>query len=505
MQGYKPEFVVREQMFSTTSHLDSNAYYNERGGSIKDLSTKLVYLLGSKYDNYPISTKAYGEMLNGKSTVKEVDDLRYKYPVMGRDYQATTVAVTNPVLTADALGASHGLFEVVFTSKWFKIYNIIESSRGVQARVMEEPKQEGKFWRYKLQLITNRPSVFCPATEVQAGTPWVDLYSAVSLERRLASDTNVVLPGSVQNQLGVFSKSISWGDKLNLDRVMDFTVTLDGQESKNWISWHMYQFEKAWLEECETKYWYSRYNRDANGEINLKELRTGEAITLGSGILEQIQNYSTYTNLTYSKLENLLSNTFFGMSDSANKVVTLYTGTGGMREIDTALRQRYGNLFGSANVVINTDKFLEGNGHNLGLTGFFDHAYFIDGYRLNVKHCSIFDKGRNALKSPKHPISGLPLESYRMVFIDDEAQDGQPNVQLLTLKGYSPYVHHITLGGTDAPKDLMVMNNISSVQSSSAPLRESGYNEGSYQRYCVGGVQILRANRCFNLECILGL
>ena len=91
----------------------------------------------------------------------------------------------------------------------------------------------------------------------------------------------------------------------------------------------------------------------------------------------------------------------------------------------------------SGSYIKNTDPsaFMSGGSSALQFGGFFTSYKHIDGHVITVRHLPLFDHGARALNSPKHPVSGLPLESYRMIFLDMSSYDGQKNVQMISRKG----------------------------------------------------------------------
>jgi len=133
------------------------------------------------------------------------------------------------------------------------------------------------------------------------------------------------------------------------------------------------------------------------------------------------------------------------------------------------------------------------------LGGYFTGFYHIDGYTIKFKYNSMFDTGAVAMNSPKHPESGLPLESYRMVFIDDSMQDGEANIIRVSQKG-RPYIDGIVKGLTNVPKGLQIMGGTTGLEGSK--FLSTDMDESSYVRLASVGIQIRRANRCFDLQCI---
>ena len=65
------------------------------------------------------------------------------------------------------------------------------------------------------------------------------------------------------------------------------------------------------------------------------------------------------------------------MSDANNKSVTLFTGIGGAREFDNALKSYTGGF--AAGWTVNAEsKFITGSGRSLGMTGDFTRYDHID-------------------------------------------------------------------------------------------------------------------------------
>ena len=166
----------------------------------------------------------------------------------------------------------------------------------------------------------------------------------------------------------------------------------------------------------------------------------GQPVVSGPGLFEQIINKDTYSTLTQKKIEDVIGDLFYGMTEATDKQVTLFTGIGGAREFDKALRNYYANGISStsvnnqnSNAYLRTteSKFITGTGRSLGITGYFTSYDHVDGHTVNVVKVPLFDHGPVAQASKKHPETGLPLESYRMVFVDQSTYDGEYNLQMI--------------------------------------------------------------------------
>lgn len=492
------QYQVRETVYDPKSMLDEQNFYHQKQGGPSELTKKLTYVLGDYNNNYPIAMMTMGNIASS-STIKEIDDVQFTYPVMGRDDKACDITST-PYGAGDKPGVGHSLFKLRFRDNWIKRYYIIESARGIQAYVTDDPIQIGDEWEYLVQLDPAEADDYCPLSELQPGVLWSELNVNVAESESRGSRSKMAAPGQWKNQMGFIRASMEWAGN-SANKTMNIMVKTDKGETDVWMDFFMWQFEKRWLNETEHASWYSRYNRLADGRIPLKDMLTGKVIPRGSGLLEQIQNKSTFGKLTYNSLVNKIGDALFGQSDTQGMSITLHTGRGGMRDFDRAMKEEGVKLLTDFTGV--ADKFVTGSGRDLMLGGFFSGFYHVDGYIIKVKYNPIFDHGRIAMKSPRHPETGFPLESHRLVFIDDNDYDGQPNLQFVAQKG-RPYLHGMTAGLTPAPKSLQIMGGFN-LAGDQVQLLSGETDKSAYHRFKSCGVQLLRSTKCFDMQCVAGL
>lgn len=496
------KFQVQEAMFDSKSMLDETNFYAQRQGQPAELTKTLTYMLGSYNKNYPISMMTMGGIGYGvTNTAIEIDDVQFTYPVMGSETKASVIWSTE-YDSSDKPGINHSRFYATFTDNWIKRYYIIQSERGIQAYVHSdgEPQPSGGY-RYELQLDPATASDYCNYLQLEPGTKWIEIHTAVAESESRNTESKMVMPGMFKNQMGFTRAGISWaGNAAN--KMMRISVQTDKGTTNMWMDLAMWQFEKRWMEECEHYYWHSRYNRLNDGTIPLKDQLTAKVIPRGSGIFEQITNKSTYSRLTYKSLANKIGDALYGQNDTGGMNLTLFGGTGARREFHRAILAEGGSFIGPMGAGDIASKFVTGTGYNLMLGGYFDGFYHIDGYTIKFKYNPMNDIGRVAKASPLHPESGLPLESYRMTFIDDSDVDGQPNIQHVTQRGRS-YIEGVLRGLTPIPKSLAIKTGGNS--SNERIDLGSVQDKSEYTRMKSGGIQILRANRCFDMQCVAGL
>lgn len=508
---YSDKLEVQAQIWDGKALLDEQSFYNQRYGEVHMIG-QMVHLFGA---NFPLALRTYGEdfaaMMITKGgvnagTVEEIPDIQYAYPVVGQRDKAAVVAET-PSSTTE-VGKFNQPFNLVFTDNWIRDQALVVSPSRVQATVKKITQVSGGY-QYTM-VLDGDEDAYVPASDLTAGKAWVDIGVPVAQSESRGTEHKYVAPGKVKNQLNVIRNSFQWSGNTP-DMILPYSIKVPNGSGgvdtvTGFIDEKMRDFEYKCFLDLETVLWYSQYNRRTNGQITNKDIMTGKVIPRGSGLLEQIVNSTTYTKLTYEKLQQWIGDALYGQPDQKGRKVTLYTGIGGMREIDRVLKERSLNLTAN-NATSNfmsgaaADKFVKGEGHNMKLDGYFNAFMHVDGYMVEVKRADVFDYGKYAMNAAKHPESGLPLESYRMVCLDDTSYDGVPNIKVMALKGMR-FQHGIVKGLQSVPKSLSSLNSVSG----GAPAEIATDKAiAGYHRLVTAGAQLMRANTSFHAECVYGL
>lgn len=499
----------QEQIFDGNGNFDIENYYSARNGSPDVLMEKLVYLLGvSQVISVPLTTMLLGQSdFSAKSTkAKVLKDLQYTYPVIGQTDKCGFIALdcttsgVNSNQPTGKVGLNGSEFKLVMTDNWIKRHYVIDCN-GTQAYVLQDPVQKGGNWEYTVVLTTNDPDSYVPAEYLQSGMAWIEMFTANPESGSRGTESKTVAPGAAKNQMTILRDSIQWNGAL-ANKIMRFSIVApNGKSVDSYLDYAIYQMERRWANQTENALWYSTYNRSETGEIKLRDVFTNKVIPTGSGLLEQIPNKATYSRLTYDKLESFIASTYYNMSDSQNLEITLFTGRGGMREINRAIAGKF--AFTAINPGNVADKFVKGQDRALSATGFFTQFAHIDGYTIKLVYCPWFDMGARAKQQLAsrliHPETGFPLESYRMVFLDNDSVNGQPNIQAVTLEGMD-FKHGIVKGLANIPNSWKAMAGLSN--DTEFGVISSDQDVASYHRMRTIGVQILRASRCLDIECI---
>lgn len=463
-----------EDVFNADGMTDENSLANALLTQPDVLSPVITHLSGREDKRFPLSF-----LTEGMGNMKYINDIEYDYPVMGRLNKSVRCVTASTTITPQS-------GYVVFEERWFVKNYIVEfgDTNNTQVRIVGDPTQDLGGWKYSVELVTSDATGSVTGSTL-AGKLAVQLFAANAFSGSRGNESNWVAPSKMRNQISLIRKSYRYEGNMP-DRVVNFEFNVGGRSTNLWYDFEEYQHMLRWKEECELALWYSRYNRDANGLIHLRD-ENGKVIPLGSGVLEQIPNVDTYSTLTAQKLKSVVRDALYGASDASQMNIVLFTGLGGMEEFDNAMKDE----LATQQYIKNTDPstFVGGSGRNLSLGGFFTQYTHIDGHTITVRHLPLFDHGARALASERHPVTGLPMESYRMIFLDMSVYDGENNVSMITRKNRE-LVRWAVAGATVPPGF------------GGNALRATDVDGSAVHFLKECGISIRRATNCLHLECI---
>lgn len=470
--------AVQRVLYNDSQMTDSNSLANALLEKPTELSPIITHLAGRNDERFPLSF-----LSEGMGNVKTIESSEYEYAIMTRELLTRPLAQTN---ANTFLGQGGSTFTLVFPDQWFIFPYILVNSNGEQARIMKKPEPVvgGTGYTYTLQLVNPNPAAVL-TTGFTQGDLWAQLFAAVGTDFSRGNASNWQSPGKVRNKLTKIRKSYNMSGNAK-DFVAQFNLPkAGGGTTKMWMDYEEYTHMLKFKEECEYLYWYGQETYDASGIVNMVD-ENGQPVVIGPGLLAQIINRDTYAQLTEPQILNVIGDLFYGMTDATQKNVTLYTGTGGMREFDTALK---GYFSSNAWQVSGETRFITGSGRSMGLTGYFKRYEHIDGHTVNVVKVPLFDHGAVARAAALHPVSGYSLESYRMVFVDQSSYDGQNNLQMISRKGQE-YLRW-AVAGSVVPKGF-----------ENSSLRASDVDGASVHMMKTAGIALKRFDTSLDLRCI---
>ena len=458
-----------------------------------EINAFLTYNYGMDDDRFPLSFMTEGQ---GSSGTVDITTVQWTWSTMGRMKFTDFVTYFNTANTKPGLGGAE--FEVHFSTHWFiEQYGLIAPDGKTQVRVQKDLGESAYGYGYILKLTSPNPNAFIDPEMLAKGKYWSMSAPTVSESYSKGNRSNSMGPGKMQSQLEFqrYSKEIA-GNLANVITEYEFK-TKGGGTSKLWINEEMRQFHLNMRVMNEERLWMAEYNRNANGEVLLKDRDNGKPIPHTSGMLEicRESNYDTYGEyLPINKIKRTVGDVIDRDTDTGTMDIVLMGGKGFLEDFDESMK-----MDAKENGFLTPlgDKEIQGMGGNLEYGAYFRKYKTVDGHTITAKHCSFFDKGTIAEAAKQngmiHPRSGLPITSHQACFIDFSSYEGHRNVRMVRQKGQI-YKAKVIEGMTDIPACWGLPNT------------NHAATEVDMARYEVKsslGLQVDNSNKMFLLKCVL--
>lgn len=482
MASIKNEYILtrdtyRDKDYSSITEL-SRAQQME-GSWLSSVVTHMVYSDKSfGRNNFPMLF-----LTEGMGHVEKVKAFDYNYPVIGKPKKTSRVKASD-YAPGDTPGRGRAEFKILFEDKHFANQQTLITRGGHQVRVQGEPVPERGGWLYNVQVWGGSDS-FVPPAFLQQGVAWGGSVFKVPYEDSYGVESRSYLGGTATNMTSLVRHSHKLKGNIE-NKVMKFLIKADGKKFEYYIDWELYLADLAFKEQCEVDLWKSKYGRsDGNNDLYMVDKLTGVPITSGAGIDEQIPNTDSHSFMTYRRLTQAIRDITFNVQD-ATPNIEVWTGTGGMQDIDTALKDELKGF-----TLVDSKQFSSGGGYDMVFGSYFKAFRHQDGAMVTFRSNPIFDKGVIADIAPKHPITGLPTTSHDLYILDRSTYDGKNNFQYVMEEGRE-YVKW-NVSGSFIPKGF-------SKTDSRASDRDSSSVHGMKSQ----GIQIMRPTGCYKSECIAG-
>lgn len=458
-----------------------------------EINAFLTYNYGMDDDRFPLSFMTEGQ---GSSGTVDIATVQWTWSTMGRMKFTDFVTYFNTANTKPGLAGAE--FEVHFSTHWFiEQYGLIAPDGMTQVRVQKDLGESPYGYGYLLKLTSPNPNAFIDPDMLAKGKYWSMSAPTVSESYSKGNRSNSMGPGKMTSQLEFhrYSKEIA-GNLANVITEYEFK-TNGGGTSKLWINEEMRQFHLNMRVMNEERLWMAEYNRNANGEVLLKDRDNGKPIPHTSGMLEicRESNYDTYGEfLPLTKIKRTVGDVLDRDTDTGTMNIVLMGGKGFLEDFDEAMK-----VDAKENGFLTPlgDKEIQGSGDNLEYGSYFRKYKTVDGHTITAKHCSFFDKGTIAEAAKQngmiHPRSGLPITSHQACFIDFSSYEGQRNIRMVRQKGQI-YKAKVIEGMTDIPACWGLPNT------------NHAATEVDMARYEVKsslGLQVNNSNKMFLLKCVL--
>ena len=400
------------------SHL-SNFFLTEPA-----LASEVIVRVYNKMNGYK---NALSFLTSGTGRTKGLDNIVYRWPLMGDSQKAVPISVAQSTYNdgASTPGIANTTFRIGLPEKWFSLGDVLVlDDNSYSVRVMEEPYSDGTDFVYTLQLVTKDPTMYVPQSLLAQGKELSKDFNVVEHDHsRTSGDTVYATPFMMENYMTTFRKMYSVSGAAQAKVLKIGMMNPTGKEvSYTWVKYAEWEFWAQWMDEMEIAYIYGKGNVNKNGTTSMKGT-SGNPIFTGAGLEEQIApaNKRKYTNLTEQVLRDFMDDlSYNGTEDRPREYVAL-CGRQFMNLFDQAMKKSMSNY------TLVDSKFITGTGQELALGGQFKTYVGLNGDKITLKECPLYNSVvRNRTL---HPQTGKPAESYKATFLNFKMNsNGESNV-----------------------------------------------------------------------------
>jgi len=380
-------------------------------------------------------------MTNGIGRTMTIESSSYTWDLMIEHDRAIPIkeALWNGavVTSTDVPGIAKSPITLRLGEKYFGPGAILQfDDKEFQVRIIGAPYQDGADFVYTVVVADGKDQSYIPPTLLAAGKKVSRIGSAYEDYSEEADIVNYQTPFKAKNYLTTMRLSYDiTGDAFASVMVMQFRDPKTKKQTYYWSTYQEWTALRQWYERLDRMMVYQKSSVTADGTVGLFGTN-GRPIYIGAGLLEQVApaNRQYYTTLSLDLLDTFLSNLSYNILGMGERKFVAFSGEMGLKEFDRVLRDK-----ASGYVLIDT-KFVTGSGQTLTLGGQFTTYKGLNGVELTIKHLPLYDDPVHNRKL--HPISGKPLESYRITIVDIGNRDGESNLRKVVRKGREMAMWH---------------------------------------------------------------
>ena len=354
-------------------------------------------------------------------------------------------ATTRPLVSIENLGyndssnpAGKGrtAFKLKLDENWYLPGDIVSpgtSNKKYSCRVQTPAQKHGTGYIYEVRLMSDNPSDFVPIKYLAAGQQWGKLFAQYEEGAEQSGSTQYSLPISLANRMSRFRKKYKvTGDAA--DEVLAVKIQdSNGNWHDSWIKYAEIEYWQQWYREIERGFWYSRSTDTVLGA-------NGRPIYSGPGLQEQLEDSHVYkySVLTAKLIEEYLMDIFYSrVKPGQGRKIKAFTGEYGMLMFHRAI-QSWAEKTGFINIVqdLTMAKTTSPYTSNALQAGYqFTKYVMANGAELELVHNPLYDD--REINFEIDPMSGFPVESQRITFLDFSGEGSKSNIRIVNKKnGY---------------------------------------------------------------------
>ncbi len=364
----------------------------------------------------------------------EIEGTEWEWELKGANMRPLVVTENVEPISNKTPGRFRRPFKIKLDENWYKTTDVIgpgASGGKYLCMIQDGPVKHGDGWVYTVQLISKNDNDFLPVKYLTTNQTWNKYFSPSGEAAEKGGSTQFSLPISLRNKLSKYRKEYRVTDYASTETLRVAIPDSTGNYHKSWIRYADVEFLQQWHREKEIARWYSR-SSDTIMQDN------GRPFQMGPGIQEQLEDSHThrYSTLTTKLIEEYLMDIFYGRVKPGRQGRSIigFTGEYGMLEFHRAIETKVGANGFIRNVEVYTDKVKSDLNPNALEYGYQYVKYnMANGASLQLVHNPLCDDPY--LHSEIDEITGKPVESMRMTFLDFSGDAGKSNIKVTKKKG----------------------------------------------------------------------
>lgn len=431
------------------------------------------------YSDNPLSSMLMGN----KKTEETIATTSWEWDLKGANTRPLVVLENVEPVSNTTLGKFRRNFRIKLDENWYVAGDVISpgtSNKRFQCRIVDEPTRHGDGWIYTVRLMNDDGQAFVPQKYLRPGVQWAKLYSLYEEAAEQSGSTQFSLPISLQNKMSKFRKKYKITDYASTEVLAVAIPDTKGKYHNSWIRYAEVEYWQQWYREVERGYWYTR-------STDLVEGANGRPVRSGPGIQEQLEDSHIhyYSHLTAKLIEEYLMDIFYSrVKPGKGRQIKAFTGEYGMIQFHRAIEDWVNKSGFIKNVEVYTNKLSSEYHSNAQEAGFQYVKYnMANGSSLELIHNPLYDD--REINFEIDPVTGFPVESQRMTFLDFSGEGNKSNMKIMNKKDGFAFTYVEGLYGPYGPK-----NGGSSAHSGS-------YYEMHVEKSC--GMHIHDITRCGEL------
>ena len=380
-----------------------------------------------QYSDNPLTS-----ILVNQGREETINETEWEWELKGAN--SRPLVCLEKIETATQPGRMRTTFLLKLDENWYKPGDVLTpgtSNKKNQVRVQEAPFKHGNGYAYRVRLMDDASGAFLDPKLLNAGQAWGKLFSQYGEAGHQSGSTQYGLPISFKNRMSRFRKEYEvTGDVYN--EVLAVAIPdSKGKYHKSWINYAEVEYWQQWYREAERAKWYSR-STDTVLDDN------GRPIYTGPGIQEQLEDshIHRYSHLSANLIEEYLMDIFYNrIKPGTQRKIKGFTGEYGMIQFHRAI-EAWNAKKGFIQIVDNTfvQKTDSPYNSNALAAGYqFTKYRMANGSELELVHNPLYDD--REINFEIDPVTGFPVESQRITFMDFSGEGKSSNIKFFKKKG----------------------------------------------------------------------